>query len=80
MLPTETKMLEDYYGFSENPFGPATNPRCHFSSASHASALELVQDAIRRRAGDVAITGQIGIGKTTFCRAARKALKEKIGK
>jgi general secretion pathway protein A len=62
-------MYEDYYGFSENPFGLTTDPKYHFRSASHASAFELVQYALGRREGFVAITGQIGTGKTTLCRA-----------
>src|ERR1700675_4372417 len=51
-------MYETYYGFAEKPF-----------SLSHADAFDLLQYAIRRREGFVVITGDIGTGKTTLCRA-----------
>jgi general secretion pathway protein A len=62
-------MYEDYYGFTEKPFSLTPDPKYLFKSASHASAFELLQYAIRRREGFVVITGDIGTGKTTLCRA-----------
>ncbi|HET7697141.1 MAG TPA: AAA family ATPase [Vicinamibacterales bacterium] len=62
-------MYEEYYGFSEKPFSLTPDPKYLFKSASHASAYELLQYAIRRREGFVVITGDIGTGKTTLCRA-----------
>ena len=62
-------MYEDYYGFSEKPFSLTPDPKYLFKSASHASAFELLQYAVRRREGFVVITGDIGTGKTTLCRA-----------
>ena len=62
-------MDEEYYGFTEKPFSLTPDPKFLFKSASHASALELLQYAIRRREGFVTITGDIGTGKTTMCRA-----------
>ena len=62
-------MYESYYGFVEKPFSLTPDPKFLFRSPSHAGAFELLQYAIRRREGFVVITGDIGTGKTTLCRA-----------
>jgi general secretion pathway protein A len=62
-------MYERYYGLTEKPFSLTPDPRFLYRSASHASAFELLQYAIRRREGFVVVTGDIGTGKTTLCRA-----------
>jgi general secretion pathway protein A len=62
-------MYEDYYGLAEKPFSLTPDPKYLFRSQSHANAFELLQYAIRRREGFVVITGDIGTGKTTLCRA-----------
>src|SRR5229473_2037233 len=63
------KMYEDYYGFAEKPFSLTPDPKYLYRSQSHANAFELLQYAIRRREGFVVVTGDIGTGKTTLCRA-----------
>ena len=65
----EFPMHEDYFGFTEKPFSLTPDPKYLYRSASHGSAFELLQYAIRRREGFVVITGDIGTGKTTLCRA-----------
>jgi type II secretory pathway predicted ATPase ExeA len=62
-------MYENYYGFVEKPFSLTPDPKFLYRSPSHAGAFELLQYAIRRREGFVVITGDIGTGKTTLCRA-----------
>src|SRR5688572_30599079 len=62
-------MYEEYYGFAEKPFSLTPDPKFLFRSESHASGFDLLQYAIRRREGFVVITGDIGTGKTTLCRA-----------
>src|SRR5256712_11442989 len=62
-------MYESYYGFVEKPFSLTPDPKYLFRSPSHADAFELLQYAIRRREGFVVVTGDIGTGKTTLCRA-----------
>jgi type II secretory pathway predicted ATPase ExeA len=62
-------MYESYYGFAEKPFSLTPDPRFLYRSPSHSGAFELLQYAIRRREGFVVITGDIGTGKTTLCRA-----------
>src|SRR6202166_1340282 len=62
-------MYEEYYGFSEKPFSLTPDPKYLYRSQSHANAFDLLQYAIRRREGFVVVTGDIGTGKTTLCRA-----------
>src|SRR4026209_2227776 len=62
-------MYETYYGFSEKPFSLTPDPKYLYRSESHANAFDLLQSAIRRREGFVVVTGDIGTGKTTLCRA-----------
>jgi general secretion pathway protein A len=62
-------MYEEYYGFTEKPFSLTPDPKYLFKSESHANAFELLQYAARRREGFVVVTGDIGTGKTTLCRA-----------
>ena len=62
-------MYETYYGFTEKPFSLTPDPKFLYRSQSHGDAFDLLQYAIRRREGFVVITGDIGTGKTTLCRA-----------
>src|SRR6476646_4548738 len=62
-------MYESYYGFAEKPFSLTPDPKYLYRSPSHASAFDLLQYAVARREGFVVITGDIGTGKTTLCRA-----------
>jgi len=62
-------MYETYFGFAEKPFSLTPDPKYLYRSPSHANAFDLLQYAIHRREGFVVITGDIGTGKTTLCRA-----------
>jgi len=62
-------MYENYYGFLEKPFSLTPDPKYLYRSPSHANAFDLLQYAVARREGFVVITGDIGTGKTTLCRA-----------
>ena len=73
----EYNMYEDYYGFVEKPFSLTPDPKYLYKSESHANAFELLQYGIRRREGFVVITGDIGTGKTTLCRAVLDQLDRK---
>src|SRR5919204_6245653 len=67
-------MYEQYYGLSEKPFSLTPDPKYLYRSESHANAFDLLQYAIRRREGFVVVTGDIGTGKTTLCRALLEAI------
>jgi general secretion pathway protein A len=74
----EYAMYEDYYGFTEKPFSLTPDPKYWYRSQSHADALELLHYGIRRREGFIVITGDIGTGKTTLCRALIDGLDRRV--
>jgi general secretion pathway protein A len=71
-------MYEEHFGFAEKPFSLTPDPKYLYKSQSHASAFELLQYAVRRREGFIVITGDIGTGKTTLCRALLEAIDRKV--
>ena len=70
-------MYEEYYGFAETPFSLTPDPKFLYRSESHANAFDLLHYAVRRREGFVVITGDIGTGKTTLCRALLEQIDRK---
>src|SRR5207253_10941415 len=50
------------------------NPRFLFFSAKHREALNHLLYGIRERKGFVQLTGEVGAGKTTLCRALLEQL------
>ena len=67
-------MYLDYYGLTEPPFSITPNPRFLFYSAKHREALNHLLYGIRERKGFVQLTGEIGAGKSTLCRALLEQL------
>ncbi len=70
-LPPAPGLLtyEPFYGLTEKPFSLSTDPRFLFRSDSHEPVFHELLGAIQRREGLVVLTGGIGTGKTTLCRA-----------
>ncbi len=62
-------MYLEYYGLKEAPFNITPNPRFLFFSAKHREAFNHLLYGIRERKGFVQLTGEVGAGKTTLCRA-----------
>jgi general secretion pathway protein A len=62
-------MYNHYYGFRESPFNITPDPRFLFFSDRHREAYNHVLFGIRERKGFIQITGEVGAGKTTLCRA-----------
>ena len=63
-----------YYGLKEPPFDITPNPRFLFYSAKHREAFNHLLFGIRERKGFVQLTGEVGAGKTTLCRAMLEEL------
>jgi len=63
-----------YYGLSEPPFDITPNPRFLFYSPKHREAFNHLLYGIRERKGFVQLTGEVGAGKTTLCRAMLEQL------
>jgi general secretion pathway protein A len=64
----------EYYGLKEPPFDITPNPRFLFYSAKHREAFNHLFFGIRERKGFVQLTGEVGSGKTTICRAMMEQL------
>jgi len=62
-------MYEKFYNFTEKPFNTTPDTKFFFPSPKHTEALNSMIYAINERKGFVVITGEIGAGKTTVCRA-----------
>jgi general secretion pathway protein A len=62
-------MYEKFYGFTEKPFNTTPDSKFFFASPKHLEALNSLRYSIDERKGFVVITGEIGAGKTTVCRA-----------
>jgi general secretion pathway protein A len=62
-------MYEAYFGLKENPFSLSPDPRYLYLSPQHQEALNCLIYGIGERKGFMVITGGIGTGKTTLCRA-----------
>ncbi len=70
-------MYESFYKLKTKPFNNSPDPRFFYPSAKHAEALDRLYYAIIERKGFVVITGEIGAGKTTVCRALLKRLDDR---
>jgi type II secretory pathway predicted ATPase ExeA len=68
---------EPYYGLREKPFSLSADPRFLYKSPSHAPIFDDLRRGIRRREGLVVLTGDIGTGKTTMCKAVIEDLDRK---
>ncbi|HEY5610824.1 MAG TPA: AAA family ATPase, partial [Thermoanaerobaculia bacterium] len=62
-------MYNDYFGFREAPFNITPDPRFLFLSETHKEAFDHLLFGIRERKGFILLTGEVGSGKTTICRA-----------
>lgn len=71
-------MYEQFYGLSEPPFNITPDPRYLFFSRQHREAYERVRYGIERRSGFVQLTGEVGAGKSTLCRALLEELGEQV--
>lgn len=65
---------ESYYGLNEKPFSLAADPRFLFRCPSHERAFARLLTGIRRREGLIVLSGEVGTGKTTLCRAVLGSL------
>jgi len=71
-------MYREFYNLKEAPFNVTSDPGFLFLSPTHQEALEHLRYGIEQRKGFLAITGEIGAGKTTLCRALVNHLDPKV--
>jgi general secretion pathway protein A len=62
-------MYLKFYGFQEKPFNLTPDPRFVFLSKTHREAFAHLLYGISNRVGFIALTGEVGSGKTTVLRA-----------
>ncbi len=62
-------MYEAFYHLNEPPFGSTPDPRFLYRSQGHREALAYVAYGLFGKKGFLAVTGEVGIGKTTIVRA-----------
>ena len=70
-------MYLPFYSLKEKPFAITSNPSFLFLSQRHKEALSYMTYGIKERMGFIAITGEVGTGKTTVCRALLNQLDER---
>lgn len=62
-------IYNEFYGFSEQPFNITPDPRFLFYSEGHREAFNHMLFGVKERKGFIQMTGEVGAGKTTLCRA-----------
>jgi len=62
-------MYRDFYNLHKQPFHITPDPEFLFLSPSHREAFAAIIYGIEQRKGFLAITGEVGVGKTTILRA-----------
>lgn len=62
-------MYLEYYRLREKPFNVTSDPSFLYMSKRHKEAFKHLIYGIKERAGFIEITGEVGTGKTTLCRA-----------
>jgi len=70
-------MYLEYYGLKESPFNITANPDFFYESRSHEEALAALLYGITERKGIMLLTGEVGTGKTTVCKALLSRLGNK---
>lgn len=70
-------MYRKFYGLKEKPFNVTSDPNFLFLSRRHKEAFSHLIYGIEERKGFLEITGEIGTGKTTLCRALLNKLNNK---
>jgi general secretion pathway protein A len=71
-------MYTRFFGFKERPFKLVPNPAYLYLSKGHEEALAHLQCAVVHEDGFVAITGEVGTGKTTLCRSFLENLGKEV--
>jgi len=71
-------MYQEFYGLREKPFALTPDPQFLFLSESHRTSIESLLYGIQQKEGFMVITGDIGTGKTTICRALLEKLDKNV--
>lgn len=69
-------MYLKFYNLTEKPFSVTSDPNFLYLSKKHKEAISHMQYGIQERMGFIEITGEIGAGKTTVCKALLNQLDQ----
>lgn len=72
------RLYSEYFGIRENAFAITPDPRYLFMSDRHREALAHLLFGTEEGGGFVQLTGEVGTGKTTICRAFLEQLPENV--
>lgn len=61
-------MSYEFFNLKDNPFRITPDSYYFYSSETHLESVELIKYSIEKRKGFIALTGEVGTGKTTICR------------
>lgn len=71
-------MYLNYYNLKEFPFNITPDPRFLYFSQHHQEAYDHLLYGINARKGFIELTGEVGSGKTTLCRAVLSSLGKRV--
>ncbi|MCR4378231.1 MAG: AAA family ATPase, partial [Rhodospirillales bacterium] len=71
-------LYQDHFGIRENPFSIIPDPHYLYMSQRHQEALAHLLYGISESGGFVLLTGEVGTGKTTICRALIEQLPQNV--
>jgi general secretion pathway protein A len=71
-------MYLEYYRLKEYPFSITPDPKFLYFAPHHKEAYDHVMYGIKERKGFIELTGEVGSGKTTLCRAVLADLGDDV--
>ena len=71
-------MYEQHFGFRESPFSITPDPRYFYANPVYREAYANLRYGIEAKKGFIAITGEVGTGKTTLLRKLMLSLDKTI--
>lgn len=71
------RIYTDFFNLNSSPFSITPDPEFLFLSETHRNVLEKIQYGIQSRMGFMLLTGEVGTGKTTLCRALLDHLQDR---
>lgn len=69
-------MYNQFYGFKEKPFKLTPDPDFFYHSSVHRQALAYLTYGLEDKQGFIALTGEVGSGKTTVIQVLLNSLKD----
>lgn len=71
-------MYEQHFGFQESPFSITPDPRFFYANSVYLEAYANLRYGIEAKKGFIAVTGEVGTGKTTLLRKLMLSLDRTI--